>query len=115
MNMKNDSEVSLFEKGIQRGIENGHISLSADRGKITYRGSKDYTTGFKNPEEKVRASYFAELVLDYKYPTKRIDFEVKVPRRTPGDWANIVVYDDELKNPYPTTAFDEVSKLLVGD
>jgi type I restriction enzyme M protein len=101
MNMKNDSEVSLFEKGIQRGIENGHISLSGDRGKITYRCSKDYTTGFKNPEEKVRASYFAELVLDYKYPAKRIVFEDPVPRRTPEDRADIVVYDDdELKNSY---------------
>jgi type I restriction enzyme M protein len=101
MNMKNDTEDSLFEKSIQRGIANGHISLSEDRGKITYRGSKDYTTGFKNPEEKVRASYFAELVLDYKYPPKRIVFEDRVPRRTPEDRADIVVYDDdELKNPY---------------
>jgi type I restriction enzyme M protein len=77
MNMKNDSEVSLFEKGIQRGIENGHISLSDDSGEITYRGSKDYTTGFKNPEEKVRASYFAELVLDYMYPTKGLILKLR--------------------------------------
>jgi type I restriction enzyme M protein len=101
MNMKNDNEDSLFEKIIQRGIEKGYISLSEDRGKITYQGSRDYTTSFKNPEEKVRASYFAELVLDYNYPTKRIDFEVTIPRRTPEDRADIVVYeDDELKNPY---------------
>ena len=101
MNMKNDNEDSLFEKIIQRGIEKGYISLSEDRGKITYQGSRDYTTSFKNPEEKVRASYFAELVLDYNYPTKRIDFEVTIPRRTPEDRADIVVYeDDELKKPY---------------
>lgn len=101
MNMKNDNEDSLFEKIIQRGIEKGYIFLSVDRGKITYQGSRDYTTGFKNPEEKVRASYFAELVLDYNYPTKRIDFEVTIPRRTPEDRADIVVYeDDELKKPY---------------
>ena len=99
--MKNDNEDSLFEKIIQRGIEKGYISLSEDRGKITYQGSRDYTTSFKNPEEKVRASYFAELVLDYNYPTKRIDFEVTIPRRTPEDRADIVVYeDDELKKPY---------------
>ena len=101
MNMKNDNEDSLFEKIIQRGIEKGYISLSEDRGKITYQGSRDYTTSFKNPEEKVRASYFAELVLDYNYPTKRIVFEVTIPRRTPEDRADIVVYeDDELKKPY---------------
>ena len=101
MNMKKDSEDSLFEKGIQRGIEKKYISLSDDEGKITYHGSRDYTTSFKNPEEKVRAFYFAELVLDYKYPMKRIDFEVTIPRRTPADRADIVVYeDDKLKTPY---------------
>jgi len=101
MNMKNDNEDSLFEKNRQRGIEKEYISLSADRKKITYHCSRDYTTSFKNPEEKVRASYFAELVLDYKYPAKRIDFEVTIPRRTPADRADIVVYeDDELKKPY---------------
>ena len=99
--MKNDNEDSFFEKNIQRGIEKGYISLSEDKGKIIYHGSRDYITSFKNPEEKVRASYFAELVLDYKYPTKKIDFEVTIPRRTPEDRADIVVYeDDELKKPY---------------
>jgi len=99
--MKNNKEESLFENNTQRGIEKEYIFLSEDRGKITYHGSRDYTTTFKNPEETVRASYFAELVLDYKYPAKRIDFEVTIPRRTPEDRADIVVYeDDELKKPY---------------
>ena len=48
-----------------------------------------------HPEEKVRASYFCELVLDYDYPTKNIDIEVIVPRRTPKDRADIVVYDEK--------------------
>lgn len=52
-------------------------------------------------KNKIRASYFAELVLDYQYPNKKINFEVTVPRRTPEDRADIVVYeDDELKKPY---------------
>ena len=101
MNRTNDNEDSLFEKSIQRGIEKGYISLSDAGEKITYRGSRDYITSFRNPEEKIRASYFAELVLDYNYPAKRIDFEVTIPRRTPEDRADIVVYeDDELKKPY---------------
>ena len=99
--MKNNNEESLFEKNTQRGIKKEYILLSEDRGKITYHGSRDYTTSFKNPEETVRASYFAELVLDYKYPAERIDFEVTIPRRTPADRADIVVYEDnELKKPY---------------
>ena len=101
MNMKNSQRESLFERNMHQGIEKGYISISEDSNKITYLCSREYTTSFKNPEEKVRASYFAELVLDYKYPTKRIVFEDRVPRRTPEDRADIVVYDDdELKNPY---------------
>lgn len=92
---------SIFMRNVQRGIDKNLITLSPDQSKITYHCSRDYTTGFKNPEEKVRASYFAELVLDYDYPAKRIDFETPVPRRTPKDRGDIVVYeDDELKKPY---------------
>ncbi len=99
--MKINNQKSVFEQSIQRGGEKGCISLSVDESKITYHCCRDYSTSFKNPEEKVRASYFTELVLDYGYPAKRIDFEVTVPRRTPEDRADIVVYeDDELKKPY---------------
>ena len=98
--MENNKD-SIFEKNIQRGIENGYISLSEDKSRITYHCSRDYSTGFKNPEEKVRAAYFSELVLDYRYSKEKIDFEVTIPRRTPEDRADIVVYeDDELKKPY---------------
>ena len=93
-NMKEDHG-SIFIKNIQRGIEKGIIALSSDESKITYHCKRDYTTSFKNPEEKVRASYFCELVLDYDYPIKNIDIEVTVPRRTPEDRADIVVYDEE--------------------
>jgi len=98
--MENNND-SIFEKNIQRGIEKKIISFNKDRSRVTYHCSRDYSTSFKNPEEKVRASYFAELVLDYQYPKEKIDFEVTVPRRTPADKADIVVYeDDELKKPY---------------
>lgn len=92
---------SIFLKNIQRGIEKGIVQLSADESKITYFSSRQYSTSFKNPEEKVRGAYFVELVLDYQYPKEKIDFEVTVPRRTPEDRADIVIYeDDELKTPY---------------
>ena len=92
---------SIFQRNIQRAVEKGYISFSADDSKITYHCNREYTTSFKKPEEKVRASYFAELVLDYAYPNKKIDFEVIVPRRKPEDRADIVIYEDEeLKKPY---------------
>ncbi|GIW68043.1 MAG: hypothetical protein KatS3mg096_911 [Candidatus Parcubacteria bacterium] len=85
---------SIFMKNLQRGIDKGIITVTSDDSKITYHCKRDYTTSFKNPEEKVRASYFVELVLDYNYPPKNIDIEVTVPRRTPEDRADIVVYDE---------------------
>lgn len=94
-------ENSIFQRFIKRGLSSGILSFSADNNKVTYHCVREYVTSFKNPEEKVRAAYFVELVLDYKYPKKKIDFEVLVPRRTPEDRADIVVFeDDECKKPY---------------
>jgi len=51
----------------------------------------------KEPEEIVRACTYVELVENYHYSPNRIDFEVPVPRRTPGDFADIVVFEDDEK------------------
>jgi type I restriction enzyme M protein len=92
---------SIFVKNIQRGITEGILELSSDESKITYHCSRTYTKSFKNPEEIVRAAYFVELVLDYDYPKEKIDIEVTIPKRTPKDRADIVVYkDSELKDPF---------------
>ena len=93
--MTKENHDSIFMRNIQRGIDKGIITITDDSSKITYHCKRDYSTSFKNPEEKVRASYFSELVLDYDYPTKNIDIEVIVPRRTPEDRADIVVYDND--------------------
>jgi len=93
--MNEDNHDSIFQRNIQRGIDKGIIKIERDGSKITYFCKRDYSTSFKNPEEKVRASYFCELVLDYSYPPKNIDIEVIVPRRTPEDRADIVVYDED--------------------
>ncbi len=66
MAKKNDtsaSQESIFMRTIQRGIDKGIISLAPDQSKTIYHCSRDYTTSFKNPEEKVRASYFTELIM----------------------------------------------------
>ena len=56
---------------------------------------------FTDPEEEVRAEYYVELIERYQYPESRIDLEVKVPRRTPSDSADIVIFRDDAKmNPY---------------
>jgi type I restriction enzyme M protein len=92
---------SILLENIQRGKQKGIIRISDDNSKITYSCSREYTTSFKNPEEIVRATYFVELVEDYNYPKENINIEHPVPRRTPEDRADIVVFeDDTLKKPY---------------
>ena len=63
----------------------------------------DHSERWADPEEKVRAEFWAELIYKYEYRPERIRFEVKVPRRTPGDLADLVIYgdkDEELKAPW---------------
>ncbi|MBC6410411.1 MAG: N-6 DNA methylase [Ekhidna sp.] len=92
---------SIIWQNIKFGTEHKLISLEDDESRIVYHCLREYSTSFKNPEEKIRAAYYVELIRDYKYPAKRIDLEVKVERRTPDDKADIVVYeDDDCKKPY---------------
>jgi type I restriction enzyme M protein len=83
---------------ITAGEQKGFILQES--GKVKYQATgKSYN--FSDPEEKVRASFYVELIQKYKYLEKRLDTEVVVPRRTPSDSADIVVYeDDEQKKPY---------------
>jgi type I restriction enzyme M protein len=63
----------------------------------------DHSERWADPEEKVRAEFWAELIYKYEYRPERIRFEVKIPRRTPNDLADLVIYgdkDEELKAPY---------------
>ena len=54
------------------------------------------------PEEEVRAEYYVELIERYQYPeTSRLILEVKVPRRTPSDSADIVIFQDDDKQMTP--------------
>jgi len=79
---------------IQIGIKEKLIELKGT--KIIYlHQNKSYE--FTDPEEPIRASTYVELVVKYKYPPKRIDFEVYPPRREPKLPADIVVYKDDAK------------------
>lgn len=85
---------------LQKGIDKGHIKFDGEKKYITYvQPDKKYR--FSDPEEKVRAEIFLQLIFDYGYSDKRMDLETIVPRRTPSDSADIVVFaDDEKKQPY---------------
>ena len=79
--------------------ERSYISLTGTR--ITYFCRREVEQNYTDPEESVRAAIFCWLILVKGYPASQIDIEVSVPRRTPSDWADIVVYEDQAcRQPY---------------
>lgn len=85
---------------IHIGEQKGYIELLNEGTTIHYVApEKKYR--FTDPEEQVRARFYVELIELFQYSENRIDLEVRVPRRTPSDLADIVVFqDDEKKNPF---------------
>jgi type I restriction enzyme M protein len=87
---------------LKRAIAAGHARITGEgkNQKITYVAAR-HSERFSDPEEPVRAEFWAELIYRYEYLPERIVFEKEVPRRVPGDWADLVVYrDDECKDAY---------------
>ena len=85
---------------IEIGKQKGYIQILGEGTTIHYI-APDKKYRFKDPEEKVRARYYVELIERYQYPEMRIDLEVAVPRRTPSDFADLVIFDNDAKtNPY---------------
>lgn len=88
---------------LERAIRDGYayISGTENKAKITYITSDNHSENYSDPEEKVRAQFWAELIYKYEYPANRIKIEVVIPDRLPIDRADIVVFDDdECKRPY---------------
>ena len=96
MKTKQDFEKDpLIREAIERSI------FSIEKGRVVYnvKTKKDYD--WNDPEEWVRAWTLAYLVLKKGYSPYCIRLEVNVPRRTPEDFADIVVYCEEAcVNPY---------------
>jgi type I restriction enzyme M protein len=91
--------MSYLEQAIKAGY--AHITGAEGHRKITYVSSLNHTESYDDPEEQVRAEYWAALIYKYEYPVTRIRIEVVVPNRTQNDRADIVVFqDDDCKRPY---------------
>ena len=85
---------------IEIGKQKGYIQI-LDGGTRIHYIVPDKKYRFTDPEEEVRARYYVELIEQYQYPESRIDLEVTVPRRTPSDSADIVIFRDDAKmTPY---------------
>lgn len=88
---------------LARAISDGYAYLSGpeNKQKITYVTSDNHTENYNDPEEKVRAEFWAELIYAYDYPANRIRVEVTIPDRVPTDRADIVIFsDDDRKKPF---------------
>lgn len=88
---------------LERAIKDGYAYITGTdaKQKITYVTSENHSENYNDPEEKVRAEFWAELIYKYEYPANRIRVEVVVPDRLPTDRADIVVFaDDDCKRPY---------------
>lgn len=89
---------------LEQAIDDGHVKIIGDgKTQRIHYSAANHSERWSDPEEKVRAEFWAELIYKYQYHPERIRFEMKVPRRTPHDLADIVIYgdkDDELKSPW---------------
>lgn len=81
---------------LQRAFADGHLQLitSGKTEKIRYV-AVNVSEKWSDPEEKVRAAYYAELIYRYGYLPECIGVEVTVPDRTPVDRADLVVFRDK--------------------
>lgn len=92
-----DFDTSLIEEAERRG----YIRFNKDRTRITYLCGRTYEDNYTDPEESVRAWVYAWLIIEKGYPSSRIEIERTVPRRKPGDRADIVVFTDDARtDPY---------------
>lgn len=88
---------------LEKAVRDGYafITGSPEKQQITYVTSDNHKENYSDPEEKVRAEFWAELIYQYCYPANRIKVEVVIPDRLPTDRADIVVFkDDDCKRPY---------------
>ena len=79
---------------IEQGIKNGLISISEDKSRITYH-NQNKSRNYNNPEEKVQAETFLQLVQIYGYNPKHIKMFVPVTMGREVKEADIIVYKDE--------------------
>ena len=83
---------------LDKALEKGYATLSGEgtKQRIAY-SAVNHSERFSDPEEQVRAEFWAELIFRYGYEPARIGVEVTVPDRTPKDAADLVVFNDDTR------------------
>jgi type I restriction enzyme M protein len=89
---------------LEQAVADGHAKIVGEgKSQHIHYAAAAHSERWSDPEEKTRAEFWAELIYKYGYRPERIRFEVRVPRRTPNDRADLVVFEDrdeELKAPW---------------
>ncbi len=98
--MANEELLDRFKRDNQVALARKIIALDDEEKKVVYVAlNKKYR--LSDPEELVRASAYASLILDYGYPKEQIEIEFTVPHRVPNIYSDIVVFKDASKTtPY---------------
>lgn len=92
-------DAAINDSNVIKTIERGIIEIN--KGRVTYNLNQKKSYSWSDPEEWIRCRTIAFLIIEKNYPSSRMQTEVSVPRRTPNDWADIVVYqDDACRIPY---------------
>jgi type I restriction enzyme M protein len=107
-------ESTAMETLTDKALEEGHLRLdrSGKTEKIIYV-AVNRSEKWSDPEEKVRAEFYAEMIYRYGYSPDRIGVEITVPDRSPNDFADLVVFkDDARKAPF---AVIECKKDTISD
>jgi type I restriction enzyme M protein len=101
ISMRNE-ETTTVETLTERALGDGHLRLETiGRTERIVYAAVGRAERWSDPEEKVRAEFYAELIYKYGYAPQRIGIDVTVPDRSPSDFADLVVFhDDERKKPY---------------
>lgn len=116
---------NTFEKILEDGERKGYFRVLNDGAKIEYLPS-GHKENLNDPEEKVRAEYYFDLLEKYRYPAKRVELETEMPARVPRFFADIVIYEDDAKKkPYivieckkdgiSDAEFEQATKQAIGN
>ena len=75
---------AYIDRHLNRAIQDGRATLSGEgRSERIHYVAVNHSERWSDPEEKVRAELWAELIYKYEYPPERIYFEVNVPGGRP--------------------------------
>ncbi|OPY70781.1 MAG: putative type I restriction enzymeP M protein [Syntrophorhabdus sp. PtaU1.Bin002] len=104
----------MVESYLDRAMKEDYLRIdqSGKFEKIVYVAAGK-SQRWSDPEEKVRAEFYTELIYRYGYAPERIGVEFTVPDRSPNDYADLIIFsDDDQKRPF---AVIECKKESISD